>query len=237
MAEFITNRSLKAAAEIAIKAVQDKLTSSRARAAFSRGVRAYLVRETNFAIGGAGLNGKTVFGRLLNPKIHLGDFAVGQLGVGTGSGPDNEKLKNGWFPATVLSGGGKVNVSFQKSLNNFGKYRYTLDFEKFYKHPNNIYKSFSDGESVSVEWMRNYIEGVLVDDHDYVERGDRNYRNKSSRTKIGHMIPAPGNVFKFPGIGTQIVVNELERAIERRFNTQKFINGLREEVVEIIRTL
>lgn len=207
--------------------ITEKLLSRSKIEAFRRQVKPIIEDAINDVV----ISSKDLF----NPRSAGGDELVGQLGIGVGGTPANNKIDNAFrllkvgedSPAT------KLKTSFQpRNFRRFGTISYEIDKPTFFSQRITTYRSQRAREpSLEIPWMQNFIEGIEVKDHEFVSQGDEEFRDSLSRTGLGHMVEVPGQQFVFPGVGERATFGKLVDNINRKLISSQFKSRLKTAIL------
>lgn len=224
----IDESSIRQFSSALVSFIEDKLTGPAARGKLSRSLKPFMEDKISEAIAGKGETGSTVTCKAFRPDVAGGLDLVGQLGIGDGDGTLPEKYTKGWqalLPGAGDDSAATVTTTFSKR--SFGKVTYSLNKEAFYAAPVNNFVSHSDGKSNTVPWMRHFIEGQVVQDHEYKE-GDF----PQSRTKLGIMVREQGSLWKIEPQPDPF--GRITTAIKTAFSRKTFAQEVKDMILRAI---
>lgn len=217
----IVIKNIKDFDEAVLKAVSDKFSRKRSQinTIVEEQIGAAVEQEKNLFRPDRGPNG--------------GSDVVGQLGIGFGGRPDNDKINNAYKLLKPGTSSAKVSLSFQRRQANFGRVNYSIKIENFYNSDLTTYLPslgrVSNGNidfNRPVPWMRHFIEGLEVQGYDYIDEGDKLFNKNRSRTGEGLMIKIPTHTFVFRGAGYAATFDLLIAAIVKKLTTKPFIKKI-----------
>jgi hypothetical protein len=195
--------------------IKKKITSAAVTRALSNKIRPLVEEQISEAIGGKNDAGNTNIAKLLKPHIQGGDELVGRLGVsdprdpGT---PDYEKLNNAWrelVPGKDRAAKFTVSIDRQ-NIDKLITIKYTIDKDAFYDAKVCKFVYYKEGERVTINWMRDYIEGASVEGYGFSSPSSKSFQrvarsgnlSRVSRTGLGFLIKIPNGSFRIQPLGT-----------------------------------